>query len=136
LKAYAKAEKSYDMNLLRKEGEHCSERERVAVDAERDSIKLKQVEYLANHIGDIFSGVISGVTERGIFVTLNDIYCEGMLRVSDIAGDYFIYDARSHALIGRRSGMKYQLGDSISVMVDSVNHQKRQIDFKLSKAKK
>lgn len=136
LKAYAKAEKSYDMNLLRKEGEYCSERERVAVDAERDSIKLKQVEYLANHIGDIFSGVISGVTERGIFVTLNDIYCEGMLRVGDIAGDYFIYDARSHALIGRRSGMKYQLGDSISVMVDSVNHQKRQIDFKLSKAKK
>ena len=136
LKAYAKEQKSYDINLLRKEGEHCSDRERVAVDAERDSIKLKQVEYLADHIGETFTGVISGVMERGIFVTLNDVYCEGMLRVGDIGGDYFVYDARSHALLGRRSGLKYQLGDTISVEVDSVNHQKRQIDFKLSKSKK
>ncbi|MEL0010346.1 MAG: ribonuclease R, partial [Bacteroidota bacterium] len=120
LKAYAKERKSYDINLLRKEGEHCSDRERVAVDAERDSIKLKQVEYLADHIGEAFMGVISGVMERGIFVTLNDVYCEGMLRVGDIRGDYFVYDARSHALLGRRSGLKYQLGDTISVVVDSV----------------
>jgi ribonuclease R len=129
LKAYAQNKKVYELNQLRKEGEHCSMREKVAVDAERDSIKLKQVEYLSKHVGEKFSGVISGVMERGIFVTLNDVFCEGMIRVGDLKGDYFHYEPRSHALIGRRSGARYQLGDAISVKVDAVNPEKRQIDF-------
>ena len=129
LKAYAQNKKIYELNQLRKEGEHCSMREKVAVDAERDSIKLKQVEYLSKHVGEEFSGVISGVMERGIFVTLNDVFCEGMIRVGDLKGDYFHYEPRSHALIGRRSGARYQLGDAITVKVDAVNPEKRQIDF-------
>ena len=129
LKAYAQNKKVYELNQLRKEGEHCSMREKVAVDAERDSIKLKQVEYLSKHVGEEFSGVISGVMERGIFVTLNDVFCEGMIRVGDLKGDYFHYEPRSHALIGRRSGARYQLGDAITVKVDAVNPEKRQIDF-------
>ena len=129
LKAYAQNKKIYELNQLRKEGEHCSMREKVAVDAERDSIKLKQVEYLSKHVGEEFTGVISGVMERGIFVTLNDIFCEGMIRVGDLKGDYFHYESRSHALIGRRSGARYQLGDAITVEVDAVNPEKRQIDF-------
>ena len=129
LKAYAQNKKIYELNQLRKEGEHCSMREKVAVDAERDSIKLKQVEYLSKHVGEEFSGVISGVMERGIFVTLDDVFCEGMIRVGDLKGDYFHYEPRSHALIGRRSGARYQLGDAITVKVDVVNPEKRQIDF-------
>ncbi len=129
LKAYAQNKKIYELNQLRKEGEHCSMREKVAVDAERDSIKLKQVEYLSKHVGEEFSGVISGVMERGIFVTLDDVFCEGMIRVGDLKGDYFQYEPRSHALIGRRSGARYQLGDAITVKVDAVNPEKRQIDF-------
>ena len=129
LKAYAQNKKIYELNQLRKEGEHCSMREKVAVDAERDSIKLKQVEYLSEHVGEEFSGVISGVMERGIFVTLDDVFCEGMIRVGDLKGDYFHYEPRSHALIGRRSGARYQLGDAITVKVDAVNPEKRQIDF-------
>ena len=115
--------------MLRTHGEHCSARERVAVDAERDSIKLKQVEFLADRIGEKFEGVISGVTERGIFVDLKEIHCEGMIRVSDLKRDYFHYDQKSHSLVGRSSKIRYRLGDEIKVKVESVNHQKRQIDF-------
>ncbi|MEQ9310321.1 MAG: ribonuclease R [Balneolaceae bacterium] len=129
LKSYASGAVAYNYETLRKNGEHCSERERVAVDAERDSIKLKQVEFLSSRIGDTFDGVISGVTERGIFVNLKDIHCEGMIRVSDLKGDYYNYDQRSHSLVGRSSKRRYQLGDEIKIKVESVNHQKRQIDF-------
>ena len=129
LKGYASGAQAYNYETLKKNGEHCSERERVAVDAERDSIKLKQVEFLSSRVGEIFTGVISGVTERGIFVDLKNIHCEGMVRVSDLKGDYYNYDQRSHSLVGRSSKKRFQLGDEIRVKVDSVNHQKRQIDF-------
>ncbi len=129
LKGYASGTVAYNFDTLSKNGQHCSERERVAVDAERDSIKLKQVEFLSNKIGETFDGVISGVIERGIFVNLKDIHCEGMIRVSDLKGDYYNYDQRSHSLIGRSSKKSFQLGDDIRIRVESVNHQKRQIDF-------
>ena len=120
---------AYTFDGLSKDGEHCSERERVAVDAERDSIKLKQVEFLSDRIGETFEGVISGVTERGIFVNLKDVHCEGMIRVGDMKGDYYIYNQSRHALVGKSSGKSFQLGDTIKVKVQSTNLQKRQIDF-------
>jgi len=129
LKGYAEGTQAYNYESLRKHGDHCSARERVAVDAERDSIKLKQVEFLSERIGEEFDGVISGVTERGLFVDLKEIHCEGMIRIGDLKGDFFNYDARSHSLIGRSSSRKFRLGDEIKVKVESVNHQKRQIDF-------
>ncbi|MCG8374506.1 MAG: ribonuclease R [Balneolales bacterium] len=129
LKGYASGGQAYNYESLRKHGEHCSARERVAVDAERDSIKLKQVEFLSDKIGETFEGVISGVTERGIFVDLKEIHCEGMIRVGDLKGDFFNYDQRSHSLVGRSSKKIYRLGDEIRISVQSVNHQKRQIDF-------
>ncbi|MTI86406.1 MAG: ribonuclease R [Balneolaceae bacterium] len=133
LKGYSAGVPAYDHNTLKKDGKHCSEREKVAVDAERDSVKLKQVEFLSSRIGETFKGVISGVMERGIFINLNDIHCEGMIRVSDLKGDYFVYDQKSHSLVGRKSGKKYQLGNEIRVRVKSTNIQKRQIDFALVK---
>lgn len=133
LKGYSAGVPAYNHEVLKKDGIHCSERERVAVDAERDSIKLKQVEFLSQKVGESFDGVISGVMERGIFIDLKDIHCEGMIRVSDLKGDYFVYDQKSHALVGRKSGKKYQLGDEIRVRVKSTNLERRQIDFALSK---
>ncbi len=129
LKEYSSGTTGYNFETLKKHGEHCSERERVAVDAERDSIKLKQVEFLSTKIGEQFDGVISGVTERGLFVNLKDIYCEGMIRVSDLKNDYYIYNQDRHALVGRSSGKSYQMGDNIKVKVTNTNLQKRQIDF-------
>ncbi|MEX2362647.1 MAG: ribonuclease R, partial [Balneolaceae bacterium] len=132
LKGYNSGVPAYNYDLLKRNGEHCSERERVAVDAERDSVKLKQVEYLSDKIGEKFDGVISGVMERGIFVNLKDVYCEGMIGMSDLKTDYFVYDQKSHSLAGRKSGKRYQLGDEIRVRVKSTNLQKRQIDFALA----
>lgn len=133
LKDYAAGTKGYNFDALVKHGEHCSTRERVAVDAERDSIKLKQVEFMSTKIGENFNGTISGVTERGLFVSLDDIFCEGMVKVSDLNNDYYVYNQKTHALIGRSSGKAFQLGDSIKVQVESTNLQKRQIDFTLAK---
>lgn len=132
LKGYNSGTKVYTHSQLKKDGEHCSERERVAVEAERDSVKLKQVEFLSKKTGEVFNGIISGVMERGIFVTLNDIYCEGMIRMSDLKTDYFVYNDKRHALVGRKSGKQYQLGDEIKVRVKSTDLQKRQIDFALA----
>ncbi|MEX0843764.1 MAG: ribonuclease R [Balneolaceae bacterium] len=133
LKGYNSGARVYTHDQLKKDGEHCSERERVAVDAERDSVKLKQVEFLSSKTGETFDGIISGVIERGIFVTLKDIYCEGMIRMSDLKSDYFVYNEKRHALVGRKSGKQYQLGDEIRVRVKSVDTQKRQIDFGLAR---
>ncbi len=129
LKGYAEGTTPYTFEALSKDGEHCSERERVAVDAERDSIKLKQVEFLSDRIGESFDGVISGVTDRGIFVNLKDVHCEGMIRIGDMKGDYYLYNQQRHALVGKASGKSFQLGDTIKVKVQSTNLQKRQIDF-------
>ncbi|MDR9417442.1 ribonuclease R [Gracilimonas sp.] len=133
LKGYNSGAQVYTHDQLIKDGEHCSARERVAVDAERDSVKLKQVEFLSKKTGEKFDGIISGVMERGIFITLKDIYCEGMVRISDLKGDYFVYNDKRHALVGRKSGKQFQLGDEIKVYVKSTDMQKRQIDFGLAK---
>ncbi len=133
LKEYSSGTSGYNFESLIKHGEHCSTRERVAVDAERDSIKLKQVEFLSTKIGEKFDGVITGVIERGIFVNLKNVHCEGMIRVSDLKGDYYVYNPKLHALVGKSSGKSYKLGDDLEVIVDSTNLQKRQIDFTLAK---
>ena len=132
LKEYSAGTTGYNFEALTKHGEHCSTRERVAVDAERDSIKLKQVEFLSTKIGDSFEGTITGVIERGLFVNLNNIHCEGMVRISDLKGDYYVYNPKTHALVGKSSGKSYKLGDEIKVKVESTNLQKRQIDFTLA----
>ena len=132
LKSYAAGKPGYSYSELKKHGTHCSEKERAAIDAERDSIKLKQVEYLSDHIGDSFDGVISGVMESGIFVDLKDIHCEGMVRVSDLNDDYYQYDEKRHCLVGRSHGKKYQLGKEIRVTVVKTDKEKRQIDLALA----
>ncbi|WP_138429254.1 ribonuclease R [Fodinibius saliphilus] len=131
LKSYNTGKPSYSYNELKKMGSHCSEQERSAIDAERDSVKLKQVEYLSQHLGEDFDGVISGVMSSGIFVDLKDLHCEGMVRVSDLSDDYYEYKENQHCLVGRNKGKKYQLGKEIRVKVVKTDIDARQIDLKL-----
>lgn len=131
LKSYDAGKPGYKYRELKKLGSHCSERERAAIDAERDSVKLKQVEYLSQHLGEEFEGVVSGVIENGIFVDLKNIHCEGMVRVSDLNDDYYVYDEKQHCLVGRSNGKKYQLGTEINVKVVRTDIEQRHIDLAL-----
>jgi ribonuclease R len=108
-----------------------SERERVAVEAERASVKVMQVEYMKRHVGDEFEGVISGVTEFGIFVEINDLLVEGLVRMRDLLDDYYLFDEKHYSLRGRNRGKIYRLGDKVNLKVVSVNPEDRQIDFSI-----
>ena len=132
LKAYNAGKSGYSYKELEDIGQHSSEQERNAVEAERDSVKLKQVEFLSERIGEIFPGTISGVTENGLYVLLDNIYCEGMIRVSDLKDDYYIYHPSLHSLTGRSKGRNFRLGDSIKVKVINTNLERRQIDLALA----
>ena len=114
---------------------HATDREIMASSAERDSIKYMQVRYMESRKNIPFKGVISGVTEWGIYVELVDNKCEGMVRIRDIKGDFFSYDERQYALVGDRTGKKYQLGDEVVVEVKNTDVLKRHLDFKLVEEK-
>lgn len=133
LKKYNSGVPGYTHAELEDLGKHCSNREKMAVSAERDSIKLKQVEYMSSRIGNIYDGYISGVTEKGLFVALKTVFCEGLLRISDLDDDYYVYDQQRHMLYGRSRGKTYRLGDDISVKVLSTDIEQRNIDFVLAK---
>ncbi|RPI70167.1 MAG: ribonuclease R, partial [Ignavibacteriales bacterium] len=109
--------------------EHISLCERNAIDAERLSIKLKQIEYLKNHIGEEFHAVISGITYFGIFVKITDILAEGLIRLRDLEGDFYVYDERKYALIGKASRKQFRLGDKIIVKLVRVDIDKSELDF-------
>ncbi len=132
LKRYSGGSSEYTFDELSRMGEHCSERERYAVEAERDSVKLKQVEYLSEKLGQTFDATISGVTENGLYCQLNDIYCEGMIRVSDLKDDFYIYHPKMHCLTGRSKGKQFRLGDPIKVKVVRTDLDRRQIDLEYS----
>jgi ribonuclease R len=106
-------------------------RERIAIEAERESVKVMRVEYMKRHIGDEFDGVIGGVTEFGLFVEINDLLVEGLIRVRDMADDYYLFDEKHYALRGRSGGRTYRLGDRVRVRVNGVNPQDRAVDFVL-----
>lgn len=113
---------------------HSSEREAAAVEAERDSIKMKQVEYMSEHIGEEFDAVISGVSDRGLFVELQASRAEGMIRVREIGDDYFIYDEKRYRLVGERTKVVYALGDPIRVKLVDARLAERELDFSIVKA--
>ena len=89
--------------------------EQLAAGAERASIKYKQVEYMSDHIGEVFDGVISGVTEWGLYIELEENKCEGLVPVRDLADDYYDFDERNYCLVGRKYNTRYRLGDKITV---------------------
>lgn len=106
-----------------------SERERVAVDAERDSIELKKVEFMERHLGDDFKGTISGVAAFGFFVLLDDFYVEGMVHVSSLEDDYYKFREERYEIVGEHTGRRFRLGDRVQVQVARVNREERKIDF-------
>jgi ribonuclease R len=111
--------------------QHSSQMEKKAADAERASIKYKQAEYLRDQVGNIFSGVISGVTEWGMYVEIIENKCEGMIRLRDISDDFYTLDEKNYAIIGQRKKKIYQLGDEVRIKVKNVDLTKKQIDFSL-----
>jgi ribonuclease R len=110
---------------------HSSDMEQLAANAERASIKYKQVEFMSDKLGQTFDGVISGVSEWGIYVQLNENKCEGMVPIRDLDDDYYIFDEKNYCLEGHRYNKKYQLGDVINVQVARANLEKKQLDFAL-----
>jgi len=110
---------------------HSSQMEKKAADAERASVKYKQAEYLRDQVGNVFSGVISGVTEWGMYVEIIENKCEGMIRLRDISDDFYTLDEKNYAIIGQRKKKVYQLGDEVTIRVKNVDLTKKQIDFSL-----
>ncbi|MFS4415466.1 ribonuclease R [Maribacter sp. 2307ULW6-5] len=110
---------------------HASDMEYLAVSAERDSIKYMQIKFMQDHQDQEFVGVISGVTEWGIYVEIIENKCEGMVRIRDIKGDYYIFDEKEYAIVGERTKKTYQLGDEVVVMVKNTDLVKRHLDFSL-----
>ncbi|ASV30230.1 ribonuclease R [Maribacter cobaltidurans] len=110
---------------------HSSDMEGLAANAERDSVKYMQIKFMEDHKDEEFVGVISGVTEWGIYVEIIDNKCEGMVRIRDIKGDYYIFDEKQYAIVGERTKKMYQLGDEVIVMVKSTDLIKRHLDFSL-----
>lgn len=111
--------------------EHCSGREQLAEQAERASIKYKQVEYMADRMGQVFDAVISGVTEWGIYAEIIENKCEGMIPIRSLGGDYFEFDEKNYCLIGQRTRKRYRLGDHVKVKVARCNLEKKQMDYEL-----
>ena len=112
--------------------EHCSQMEQTAQNAERDSIKYKMVEFMADKVGQEFDAHISGVQSYGIYCEIDENHCEGLVGMHDLDGDYYEFDERNYCLVGRRHHQKYQLGDAVRIKVARANIEKRQLDFILA----
>lgn len=112
--------------------DHSSAMEQTAASAERASVKYKQVEFMGDRIGNVYEGVISGVTEWGIYVEINENKCEGMVPMRDLGDDYYEFDEKNYCLIGRRHHRKFSLGDPIKIKVARANLEKKQLDFTLA----
>jgi ribonuclease R len=123
------AGKRYEAGDLHAVGEHCSETERRADDATRDVEAWLKSYYMQDHVGEEFDGTISGVTNFGLFVTLDDLFVDGLVHISDLGQDYFQFDAHKHMLRGERSGAKFQLAGRVRVRVVRVNLEQAKIDF-------
>jgi len=132
LERYAADGKSVSADEYEAYCEHSSAMEQLAANAERASIKYKQVEFMSERIGLVYDGVISGVTEWGIYVELIENKCEGMIPIRDLDDDYYSFDDKNYCLVGRRFHKRYQLGDELTIKVARANLDKKQLDFVLA----
>ncbi|MFC5875043.1 RNAse R [Chryseobacterium arachidis] len=131
LQHYLDGGKSPNKPELEDKAKHCSSMERLAADAERDSIKYMQVKFMEKHLGETFNGVISGVAEFGFWVEIPENGAEGLIKLRDLVDDSYMYDAKTHAVYGMRHGKKYQLGDQVQIKVVKANLIQKQLDFKI-----
>jgi ribonuclease R len=131
LQYYLDGGQSVNADHYEKMCQHASAMEKKAADAERSSVKYKQAEFLKDQVGGVYSGVISGVTEWGMYVEIIENKCEGMIRLRDISDDFYTLDEKNYAIIGQRKKKIYQLGDEVKIRVKNVDLAKKQIDFSL-----
>jgi ribonuclease R len=136
IKLYARPVEQAHLNSLEKHlkkvSDRSSDRERVALEAERESTKIKQVEWIADYVGKDFDGLISGVTAYGIFVEITPYLIEGFIRMEDMEDDYYLFDEKRYSLVGKEFGKVYRLGDEIKIRVKQVNREINQVDFVLA----
>ena len=133
LTRYADGGRSASRDKYEELCEHCSAMEQLAASAERSSIKYKQVEFMSDKIGKVFEGTVSGVTEFGLYVEVNENKCEGMVPIRDLDDDYYEFDERNYCLWGRRHHHRYSLGDAVKIKVAKANLEKKQLDYALVK---
>ena len=129
LDKYLNGGRAVNREKLETECKHSSDMEQLAANAERASIKYKQVEFMKDRLGQIYEGSVSGVTEWGIYVELDENKCEGMVPIRDLDDDYYEFDEKNYCLIGRRKKHVYQLGDKLTVQVERADLNKKQLDF-------
>ena len=112
--------------------EHCSDMEQISQNAERDSIKYKMVEFMADKIGNTYDAHISGLTSYGVYAQIDETHCEGMIPIRDLGDDYYDFDEKNFVIYGRRHHTKYQLGDPIRIQVARANVERKQLDFTIA----
>lgn len=133
LERYLASGQDVDVEALEEQCKHCTAMEIKASDAERTSIKYKQVEFLQDKLGQTFDGIISGVTEWGLYVELSENKCEGLVRLRELEDDFYEFDDTNLRVIGSRTGRVYSLGDAVRVTVLKADLQRRQIDFRMER---
>lgn len=126
---------SQEFNFYKAAADHASEREREAMEAERDSVAYKRAEYMQEHVGEEFEAVISGISKHGFYVEEEQTLANGMVHVSDMGDDYFELDEDQYAIVGKETGKSYTLGDEVTVKLESVDIDNREIDFELVDSK-
>lgn len=129
LERYATGGRSVEKDRYEEFCDHCSQMEQIAANAERASVKYKQVEFMSDKIGRVYDGVISGVTEWGLYVELNENKCEGLVPIRDLDDDFYTFDEENYALVGRRRKRTYRLGDPLTVKIAQANLERKQLDF-------
>jgi ribonuclease R len=132
LTSYLNGDESKNIGKYEEMCKHASNMERKAAEAERASIKYKQVEFMKDHIGDDFDGIISGVTEWGFYVELNESKCEGLVHIRELDDDYYFFDEDNYAIIGKRNKKTYQLGDPVRIEIVRADLEKKQLDYTLA----
>ena len=131
LDKYLNGGRSVNQAKLEEECKHSSDMEQLAAGAERASIKYKQVEYLGERLGKVYEGTISGVTEWGLYVEIDENKCEGLVPIRDLDDDYYEFDEKNYRMIGRRRNRVYQLGDHVTIQIARADLVKKQLDFVL-----
>ena len=131
LQHYLDGGRSVSQQVFDDSCKHCTAMEKLATDAERSSIKYKQVQYLQDKVGVEFEGIISGMNDYGVFVELSENKCEGMIRLRSMEDDYYYFDAKHFTVTGSKKGKTYGIGDKVQVKIVKADLVKKQMDFKI-----
>ena len=131
LSRYLAGEKSADKQAFEEYCQHSSQREQIATEAERSSVKYKMAEYMKDRIGQVYDGTVSGVTEWGIYVQVEPTHIEGMVALRELTDDYYQFDEKNFCVYGKSSGRKFMLGDKVKVKVERASLEQKNIDFSL-----